>query len=95
MEAETVVRGRTASGRYSFPVGHGGRANIGDVVNWTGSDMAQANWYAFGRFVLNTELSAHRLPEEFLKQTLSRLMNISSNRYASCFYVHGIRQSAI
>ena len=48
-----------------------GVANIGDVVNWTGSDMAQANWYAFGRLCWNTELSAAQIAEEFLKQTFS------------------------
>ena len=48
-----------------------GVANIGDVVNWTGNDMAQANWYAFGRLCWNTELSAEQIAEEFLKQTFS------------------------
>lgn len=48
-----------------------GVANIGDSENWTGSDMAQANWYAFGRLCWNPDMSAARLADEFLKQTFS------------------------
>lgn len=48
-----------------------GVANIGDVRNWTGSDMAQSNWYAFGRLSWNTELPAANIADEFLKQTFS------------------------
>lgn len=48
-----------------------GVANIGDSENWTGSDMAQANWYAFGRLCWNPDMSAAQLADEFLKQTFS------------------------
>lgn len=48
-----------------------GVSNIGDDVNWTGSDMAQANWYAFGRLCWNTDLSASQIADEFLKQTFT------------------------
>ena len=48
-----------------------GVSNIGDSENWTGSDMAQANWYAFGRLCWDPEVSAARLADEFLKQTFS------------------------
>ena len=46
-------------------------ANIGNSVNWCGSDMAQANWYTFGRMAWNTELSPETIAEEWLSQTFS------------------------
>lgn len=48
-----------------------GVANIGDVENWTGSDMAQANWYGFGRVCWDTEMTSDQIAEEFLMQTFS------------------------
>lgn len=46
-----------------------GVANIGNSENWCGSDMAQANWYAFGRLAWNPELSSEEIASEWLKQT--------------------------
>ena len=46
-------------------------ANIGNTVNWCGSDMAQANWYTFGRMAWDTELSPATIAEEWLCQTFS------------------------
>ena len=48
-----------------------GVANVGDDDNWCGSDMAQANWYAFGRLAWNKELSSGDIAKEWLKQTFS------------------------
>ncbi len=61
-QRRTGVRSRTAVA---------GVANVGDAVNWTGSDMAQANWYGFGRLCWNTSLPAAQIADEFLKQTFS------------------------
>ena len=49
-----------------------GVANIGDSRNWCGSDMAQANWYAFGRLAWNPNLSSEQIAREFLMQTFSK-----------------------
>lgn len=49
-----------------------GVANIGDSQNWCGSDMAQANWYAFGRLAWNPNLSDTEIANEWLSQTFSR-----------------------
>lgn len=49
-----------------------GVANIGNDVNWCGSDMAQANWYAFGRMAWNPELTPEQIAQEWLSQTFSR-----------------------
>lgn len=46
-----------------------GVANIGDDVNWTGNDLAQANWYAFGRLAWNTQLTSMEIAREFMGQT--------------------------
>lgn len=48
-----------------------GVANIGKDVNWTGSDMAQANWYAFGRLCWDSSLTSERIAREFLAQTFT------------------------
>lgn len=46
-----------------------GVANIGDNVNWCGNDLAQANWYAFGRMAWQPDLAPMQLAKEFLAQT--------------------------
>jgi alpha-glucuronidase len=48
-----------------------GVTNIGDSVNWCGHQMAQANWYAFGRMAWNPELSSEQIIDEWLKQTFT------------------------
>lgn len=48
-----------------------GVSNIGNSTNWTGSDMAASNWYAFGRLAWNPQLSCDDLAREFLAQTFS------------------------
>lgn len=48
-----------------------GVANIGDDINWCGNDLAQANWYAFGRLAWNESLSSEQIVREFLMQTFT------------------------
>lgn len=48
-----------------------GVANIGELTNWTGHHVAQANWYAFGRLAWNNTLSAETIAEEWIKQTFT------------------------
>jgi len=48
-----------------------GVANIGEDVNWTGSQFNQANWYAFGRMAWDPDISAEAVAEEWVRQTLS------------------------
>lgn len=48
-----------------------GVANIGELTNWTGHHVAQANWYAFGRLAWNNTLSAEMIAEEWIKQTFT------------------------
>lgn len=46
-----------------------GVANIGDSEKWCGSDMAQANWYAFGRMAWNSNTTPATIANEWLCQT--------------------------
>lgn len=48
-----------------------GVANIGDDRNWTGNDLAQANWYAFGRLAWNTQLTSAQIATEYMAQAYS------------------------
>ena len=47
-------------------------ANIGDMDNWCGSDMAQANWYAFGRLAWDDNMCPRRIAKEWLEQTYTK-----------------------
>lgn len=46
-----------------------GVANVGDMKDWCGSDMTQANWYAFGRMAWNDAITPQQIADEWLKQT--------------------------
>jgi len=48
-----------------------GVANIGQAVNWCGSDFDQANWYVFGRLAWNPEAAVKEIAKDWLKQTFS------------------------
>ena len=51
--------------------GVAGVSNIGDSRNWCGSDMAQANWYAFGRLAWNQNLTSQEIADEWIRQTFT------------------------
>lgn len=57
------------SDRYRKAVA--GVANIGDSRNWCGSDMAQANWFAFGRMAWNDQISAETIANDWLRLTFT------------------------
>ena len=48
-----------------------GVANIGNDINWTGHPFAQANWYAFGRFAWDHDLSSEQIADEWIRQTFT------------------------
>jgi alpha-glucuronidase len=51
--------------------GIAGVANTGSDRNWTGQDLTQSNWYAFGRLAWNPDLSSKQIAEEWVRQTLT------------------------
>ncbi len=52
-------------------IGIAGVANIGDSRSWCGSEMAQANWYAFGRMAADPSLSKETIAREWLEKTFT------------------------
>jgi alpha-glucuronidase len=48
-----------------------GVANTGTAQNWTGHDLSQANWYAFGRLAWNPHISPEQIATEWTKMTLT------------------------
>jgi alpha-glucuronidase len=52
--------------------GAAGVANTGSDRNWTGHEMAQANWYAFGRLAWDTSLSPRQIADEWTEMTFTR-----------------------
>ena len=51
--------------------GIAGVANTGSATNWTGYDLLQANWYAFGRLAWNPQLSSQQIATEWTRMTLT------------------------
>lgn len=43
--------------------------NVGDDANWTGHDLAQANWYGYGRLTWNPFLDPWALAQEWARLT--------------------------
>jgi alpha-glucuronidase len=52
--------------------GIAGVANTGDDRNWTGHDLAQANWYAFGRLAWDPALTSEAIADEWIRLTFSQ-----------------------
>ncbi|MFA9376577.1 MAG: alpha-glucuronidase family glycosyl hydrolase [Lachnotalea sp.] len=46
-------------------------ANTGNNVNWTGNDLAAANFYGFGRLAWNSKITSEDIAKEWIKQTFS------------------------
>lgn len=63
-----VISGRTLGNKNT---GIAAVCNTGNDANWTGSDLAAANFYGFGRLAFSTGLSAEEILEEWICMTLS------------------------
>lgn len=61
-----IVSGRTYNQAYC---GIAAVSNTGNDYNWTGHDLAAANFYGFGRLSWDTELSSEQIAKEWIKQT--------------------------
>lgn len=83
-----VVSGRTFGNKLC---GMAAVSNTGNDANWTGNDLAAANFYGFGRLAFSTSLSAQEIAEEWVgmtysndrevKETVVRLLMGSRNTY--------------
>lgn len=63
---EDIVSGKTFG---QCNCGIAAVANTGNDANWTGHDMAAANWYGFGRLAFEPELSAEEIAKEWIHLT--------------------------
>lgn len=63
-----VISGRTMGNRNA---GIAAVCNTGNDANWTGNDLAAANFYGFGRLAFQTSLTAEEILEEWIPQQLS------------------------
>lgn len=63
-----VVSGRTYN---QSECGMAAVTNTGNDFNWTGHDLAAANFYGFGRLSWDTELSSEQIAKEWIVQTFS------------------------
>ncbi len=72
--------------------GMGGVPGIGTDSNWCGNDMAQANWYAFGRLAWNHELSSDSIANEWVKMTWSWNPTVIST---ICAMMAGSREAVV
>lgn len=66
---EDIVSGRTFRQKNC---GMAAVANTGNDANWTGHDMAAANWYGFGRLAFEPELSAEEIAREWIRLTFGK-----------------------
>ena len=53
-------------------------ANTGNDENWTGHDLAGANWYGFGRLAYNTSLDPEQIAREWVQLTFGKNEQVDS-----------------
>jgi len=63
-----VVSGRTMGNKNA---GIAAVCNTGNDANWTGNDLAAANFYGFGRLAFSTSLTAEEIAEEWICMSIS------------------------
>ncbi len=63
-----VISGRTYGNQNA---GIAAVINTGNDANWTGNDLAAANFYGFGRLAFDTSLTSEEIAKEWVKMTLS------------------------
>ncbi|MBR4082682.1 MAG: alpha-glucuronidase [Lachnospiraceae bacterium] len=63
-----IISGRTLG---NINTGFAAVINTGNDKNWTGNDLAGANFYGFGRLAYNMKLTAEEIAEEWIRQAFS------------------------
>jgi alpha-glucuronidase len=63
-----VIEGKVDPYRIT---GMAGVANIGSDRNWSGSIFNQANWYAYGRYAWDPDVSARAVAEDWARMTFT------------------------
>lgn len=83
-----LLSGASANGRLS---GITAVANIGNDMNWTGHDLAQANFYCYGRFAWNPCLSSEQVTKEWVIQTFGsdpRTLDIITGMLLESYHIY-------
>jgi alpha-glucuronidase len=83
LDSDTYVQGRGSTVSKVIDgtlyrqrlTGIAGVANTGTAPNWTGHDLLQANWYAFGRLAWNPRISSQQIATEWTRMTLTHDAN--------------------
>jgi len=70
LRADTYARGPGSTVGHEIR-GLAGVANVGSDRDWCGSDLNQANWYAFGRLAWDYTLSSAAIADEWIRMTFS------------------------
>jgi alpha-glucuronidase len=70
-KGSTVTKVADGSLYHQKLTGIAGVANTGSDRNWTGQDLTQSNWYAFGRLAWNPALSSRQIADEWIRMTLT------------------------
>ncbi len=70
-KGSTVTKVADGSLYHQRLTGIAGVANTGTDRNWTGQDLTQSNWYAFGRLAWNPGLGSKQIAEEWIRQSLT------------------------
>lgn len=63
-----IISGKTFADKHC---GIAAVCNTGNDRNWTGNDLAAANYYGFGRLSFDMDLTAEEIAEEWVRLTLS------------------------
>jgi len=51
--------------------GIAGVSNVGDDIDWCGSNFSQANWYAYGRLAWRPEASSAAIADDWIRMTFT------------------------
>ena len=70
-----IVSGRTFGNKNA---GMAAVCNTGNDANWTGNELAAANFYGFGRLAFSTSLSSEEIAEEWVRLSISNEENVVS-----------------
>lgn len=71
-----ILKGRIFNAKYN---GFAGVSNVGDNPNWTGHDLAQANFYTFGVLAWNPDKDISKVVDDWIKLTFGDDSKVREN----------------
>jgi alpha-glucuronidase len=64
-----------------------GVSNIGLDANWCGHDIAQSNWYAFGRQAWDNQITSAQIADEWIKLTFGNTSDVKNTDWNNNFLI--------